>query len=210
MSWTLPIHNTLDEALRQASESVQQLRTQDERFWTALALATVAEMEADTDHLTAGETHLREAHDLADQVDNKWLAGWSRALLSALAIRRGQIDEARSYADESLVLSLASHSTSSITLSIVAVARLALATGDPQRSAMLLGAADGLRGRVGLRAWPMLRPGEAALNADVRAALGTELYDARYADGARLNRRDAVAVARGRQVAALSPRGGSG
>src|SRR5262249_38547935 len=33
MSWTLPIHNTLDEALRQASESVQQLRTQDERFW---------------------------------------------------------------------------------------------------------------------------------------------------------------------------------
>jgi hypothetical protein len=66
---------------------------------------------------------------------------------------------------------------------------------------LLLGAADGLRKRVKLRAWPMLRRGEAALNAEVRAALGTERFDAVYGSGSRLNRWDAVAVVRDRQGA---------
>jgi hypothetical protein len=42
-------------------------------------------------------------------------------------------------------------------LTFVAYARLALAEGDPERAARLEGAAEGLRQRSGLRAWPMLR-----------------------------------------------------
>jgi predicted ATPase len=201
MAWTAPIVEALDESVRQASKSLEQLRTQDEPFWTALALGTLGTVEAYIDHVEDANTHLREAHDVADQFNNRWLAGWSRALLSTLAIRRGQLDEARSYLDEAMVLSLASHSTSSVTLCFVAYARLAYVTGDPQRSALLLGAADGLRKRVKLRAWPMLRRGEAALNAEVRAALGTERFDAVYGSGSRLNRWDAVAVVRDRQGA---------
>jgi Domain of unknown function (DUF4062) len=57
-------------------------------------------------------------------------------------------------------------------------ARLAFARADPGRAALLAGAAEGLRRRAGLRAWPMLRRGEAQLVAEVRQALGEET--ARY------------------------------
>ena len=68
--------------------------------------------------------------------------------------------------------------------------------GDPERAALLAGAADGLRRRAGLRAWPMLRPGEADLVAQVRQALGAERFDQVFATGTRLTRREAVATAR--------------
>jgi hypothetical protein len=47
---------------------------------------------------------------------------------------------------------------------------LELVEGDAERAALLAGAAEGLRGRVGLRVWPTLR-GDAELAADAREVL---------------------------------------
>ncbi len=80
--------------------------------------------------------------------------------------------------DEGLELSLAAHSTRSVTLCLTAFARLAFVEGDPQRAALLAGAVDGLRRRVGLRPWPLLRRDEAELVAQVREALGPDRFDA--------------------------------
>jgi hypothetical protein len=55
-----------------------------------------------------------------------------------------------------------------VTLCLAAFARLALAEGDPERAALLAGAAEGLRQPVGLQAWPTLRRAEAELVAQVR------------------------------------------
>jgi hypothetical protein len=88
-----------------------------------------------------------------------------------------------------------------VTLCLVAFARLALAAGDAERPALPLGAADGLRRRAGLRAWPTLRRGEAELLARVRQALGAERFDEVFAAGARLTQREAVAVVRDRRGA---------
>ena len=74
--------------------------------------------------------------------------------------------------EEALDLSLAARRTSLVTLCLAAYARLALAEGDPERAALLEGAADGLRQRVGLPAWPYLRRLEAELVAQVRHRLG--------------------------------------
>ena len=92
--------------------------------------------------------------------------------LGILAVLRGRLDEARALLDEALDLSLAARSTPFVTLCLAGYARLAFAEGDPERAALLEGAAEGLRRRVGLPAWPHLRRVEAELVAQVRQQAG--------------------------------------
>ena len=87
-----------------------------------------------------------------------------------------------------------------MSLCLVAYAQLALAAGDPGRAALLAGAAEGLRRRAGLGAWPMLRQPEAALLDQVRQALSLDRFEQAYEAGSRLSQREAVAAARERGV----------
>jgi ATP/maltotriose-dependent transcriptional regulator MalT len=109
------------------------------------------------------QRHLREARELGERLDNAWLAAWSRVLLGSLAVVRGRLEEARALLEEALELSLAAHSTRSVTLCLAAFAQLASVEGDGERAALLAGAAEGLRRRVGLRSLVLLRQGEAEL-----------------------------------------------
>ena len=145
--------------------------------------------------------HLTEVRDLAERFDNPWLAAVSRVYLGTLAVAQGRPEEARALLDEALELSLAAHSTRSVTLCLAAFARLALVEGDPERAALLAGAAEGLRRRVGLRAWPLLRREEAELVAQVRQALGADRFDQVFAAGSRLTQQEAVAAVRDRRGA---------
>ena len=113
-----------------------------------------------------------EARDLAERCGGDWLAAGSRVQLGILDVLRGRLDEARVLLDEALDLSLAARSTPFVTLCLAGYARLAFAEGDPERAALLEGAAEGLRRRVGLPAWPHLRRVEADLVAQVRQRLG--------------------------------------
>jgi hypothetical protein len=116
--------------------------------------------------------------------------------LAALAIVRGRIEEARALLDDGLELSLTAHSTSLVTLCLAAFAHVAFAENNPEHAALLVGAAEGLRSRVSMRAWPMLRGGEAEQVAQIRASLGTDRFDQMFAAGARLSQQQAVAAAR--------------
>ena len=147
-------------------------------------------------HHDDAQRHLREARDLGERFDHAWLAAWSRVLLGTLAVVRGQLEEARALLDEGLELSLAAHSTRSVTLCLTAFAQLAFVEGDGERAALLAGAAEGLRQRVGLRAWPLQRQGEAQMVAQIRQALDANRFEEVFAAGVRLNRRDVVAAVR--------------
>jgi len=140
--------------------------------------------------------HLSQARELADRFGHHWLATSSRVELGTLDALRGRLDQARNLLDEALDLSLAVRSTSLVTLSLAAHARLAFAEGDPEQTARLEGAADGLRRRVGLRAWPMLRPTETELRTKLRQALGADRLDQLFSAGSRLNQQQAVAAIR--------------
>jgi hypothetical protein len=73
----------------------------------------------------------------------------------------------------------------------------AFAEGDAERAALLVGAAEGLRQRVGVGVWPpMRRRLEAELVVQVRQALGADRFDRMFAAGARLNGQEAVAAVR--------------
>jgi tetratricopeptide (TPR) repeat protein len=198
MAWSSPLAGESGGFLQEVSVSLAQLRGQDEPFWTALAVGSLGWVEVGMGRYDDALRHLRDAYDLGDRFDSAWLAAWSRVQLGTLDIVQGRQDEARDLLDEALALSLAAHSTGSVTLCLVAFARYALMEGDAERAALLAGAAESLRRRVGLRAWPMLRHEEDDLVAQIRRALGAGRFDQVYAAGARLSQRDAVTAVRDR------------
>ncbi len=193
VGWTLPIVGDMDGAVRNTSICLDLLRDQDEPFWTTLAVGSLGELELGRDNDDDALGHVSEARDLADRMGNVWLAAWARSMLATLAVRRGHLSDATATLHEALDLSLAAGSTTEVALCIVAYAGLELAQHDPEQAALLAGAADGLRRRAGLRAWPGIRPTEAQLVAHIHDEIGADHFDRRFASGGRLTQQEALA-----------------
>ena len=196
LAWTLPIAGDLDGALREAAVSLEELRGQHEPVYTAIAVFTAGSLETALGRYDDALGHLREARDLTEVCGGDWFAAGSRVQLGILAILRGRLEEARTLIGEALELSLAARSTRFVTLCLAGYARLALADGDPERAARLKGAAEGLRRRVGLPAWPHVRRVEADLVTQLRQRLGAGQFDQAFTAGSRLTQREAVAIVR--------------
>ncbi len=196
LAWSSPIADDFDSALRAASASLEQLRGQDEPFWTALAIGSLGSVETAVGCYGGALRHLREMRNLTDRFGSAWLSAWSRVQLGTLSIARGRLGEAEPLLAEALDLGLAARSTRSVTLCLGAFARLAFAKGDPERGALLAGATEGMRRPVGLKEWPTLRRADAEFVAQVRQALGTDRFEQIFADGLLLNRQEAVASVR--------------
>jgi hypothetical protein len=126
--------------------------------------------------------------------------------LGVLDVARGHLTDAGALLDEALDLSLSAHSTPVVTSCLAAFARLALAGGDAERAALLAGAAEGLRQRVGLQAWPIMRREEAELMALLRETLGASRFDQMFATGGRLSQQQAVAALRDQRGAGATAR----
>ena len=183
-------------ALRTELACLEELRGQDEPYWTTVAVLTVGLVETAMGRPEDALGHLGEARALAERFDHSGLSAWSQVQLGILALARGQPEEAQTLLDEGLELSLATHSTRNVTLCLTAFAQLALVQGEGERAALLAGAAEGLRRRVGLRAWPLQEQGEAQMVGQIRQALGADRYDQEFAAGVQLNRQQAIAAVR--------------
>ena len=194
MAWTSPISGDFDGALREVSASLEELRDQDEPFWTALAAFTAGAAETNLGRPDAALQHLAVMRELADRFGYTWLTASAQLQLGTLAIVQGRPGEARELLDGALDLSLAIRIIRNVTLCLGAFAQLALAEGDPERAALLAGAAEGLRRRAGFSTWPMLRRGEAQLAAQIRQALGDDRFGRAFAAGSRLSQQEAVAA----------------
>jgi tetratricopeptide (TPR) repeat protein len=190
-----------DGALRGELVALEELRGQDEPYWTTVAVLTAGLVETAMGRHEDALGHLHEARELAGRFDHAGLSAWSQVQLGILALVRGRPEEARALLDEGLELSLATHNTRNLTLCLTAFAQLAFVGGDGERAALLAGAAEGLRRRAGLRAWPLQRQGEAQMVGQIRQALEADRFDEVFAAGARLGRREAVAAVRDRRGA---------
>jgi len=147
-------------ALRAASTALEGFRQQNEPFMAVAAL-TVGMVESALGRDEDARTHLTEVNELGGQFDNNWLESAAYTQLASIAVRAGHLDEARAAVVASVKADDASElSTLTLTFSLVALAGLAFAEGDAPRAAQALGAADGLRRRAGLRAWPSTRRAE--------------------------------------------------
>jgi predicted ATPase len=196
IAWILPIVDDFDGALREAVLSHQQLLEQDEPFWKTVALSTLGQLEAAVGRFDDALPHLTQMRELSESFDKAWLSvAWTQ--LANLAVMQGRLDDARPLLDGALSLSLEAESTVGVTDCLAAFARLALVSGSPDRAAVTLGAADGLRRRVGVRVWPPQRRGEAELREQIAQAHGRDRFDEAFATGFRLSRSEAVAIVRG-------------
>jgi ATP/maltotriose-dependent transcriptional regulator MalT len=192
----MPVTGDFDGALREVTASLEELRRQDEPMFTAIAAFTAGSLDLALGRYDDALGRLRETRDLAERVGGAWLAAGSRVQLGILGVLRGRLDEARALLEDALDRSLAARSTPFATLCLSGYAQLAFAEGDPERAARLEGAAEGLRRRVGLRAWPHLRRVEADLVAKIRQRLGGSQFDRAFSAGSRLTQREAVAIVR--------------
>lgn len=196
ISMILPITSDYDGALREATAALQELRGHDEPVFTALAAFCAAATQMSMGRYDGALRHLREARALSDRAGSDWLPACSRVQMAVLAVLRGKPDEGRPLLEEALGLSLAAHSTPLVALCISAHAWLALADGAPELAARLEGAAQGLRRRVGLLAWPHVRQMEADLMANVRQRLGAARFDEAFWAGFRLSQQEALDLGR--------------
>ena len=196
MAWAMPITGDFDAALRETLVSLEEFHGQDEPFVTAMTAFTVGSLETGLGRYDNALQHLREARDLAELCGGDWLAAGSRVQLAILHVLSGSLSEARPLLNEALDQSLAARSTPFVILCLAAYAFLAFAEGDPERAARLEGAAQGLRRRVGLPAWPHLRRVEAELVAKVRQRLSPSQFDQAFSAGSGLTQREAVAIVR--------------
>jgi len=194
VAWTVPITGDLDKALRETEVALEELRGQDEPFFTAMAALSAGILQTELGCYDEAPQCLDEARDLAERSGGTWITAGSRMQLGIVDILRGRPDQARPLLDEALDLSLAARSTPFVTLCLSAYALLAFAEGDPERAARLQGAAEGLRQRFGLPAWPHLRPAQAKLAAQVRQRLGADQFDQAFSAGSALTQREAVAI----------------
>jgi tetratricopeptide (TPR) repeat protein len=196
IAWTSPISGDFEGALRELSASLEELRGHEEPFYTALAAFTAGAAETALGRPDGARQHLAVMRELADRFGYTWLTASARLQLGILAILQGRLDQARELLDEALDLSLAIRIIRNVTLCLAAFAQLAFAEGDPERAALLAGAAEGLRRRAGFSTWPMLRRGEAQLTAQIRQALGGDRFGQAFAAGSRLSQQEAVAAIR--------------
>jgi ATP/maltotriose-dependent transcriptional regulator MalT len=156
------------------------------------------------------ERALHEASSCLDKLrgqDEPFFTSVAEFTASTIETALGHYDQAlnhlsqsRALADESGIRWLVAGTR--VQLGILNVLQGKSDEARPVLAEALAGAAQGLRWRFGLQAWPMLRRSEAELVDEVRRALGGEQFDQAFADGSALTQREAVAAARAGPTAA--------
>jgi hypothetical protein len=196
VAWTMPIVDDIDGALVTASTAYDGFHQRDEPF-VAFAALTVGMLEMTLGHDEIAQRLLSEVNDLGDQFGNNWLTSTARSQLATLALRAGDLDEARALLIESVDSMEDSHlSTLTVTFALVAFTELALAEADPQSAAVAVGASDGLRNRAGLLTWPVTRRLENDLRTRVTGKLSPEAFKVAFDSGSQLHLREALTLVR--------------
>jgi predicted ATPase/class 3 adenylate cyclase/DNA-binding CsgD family transcriptional regulator len=131
------------------------------------------------------------------------VSGWYRmralTVRAFIAIAHGDPEQAERDANDALALAVRTQGYLRVADTLECLARLAVRDANHQYAARLLGAAAGIRQRMGHARYPMYQSGYDAAVTAVREALGKEDFDAAWAEGAALSTEEALAYAqRGR------------
>jgi tetratricopeptide (TPR) repeat protein len=157
----------------------------------AFGLMVLGEIHRATGEFDAAEECFTEAW--RRQESAPLVAPQFRGLLQAarahLALARGDIDTARELAADAVTAALGGHDMPVVAVAALTVVALDEATGQPERAARRLGAADSIRGHPDRSSVDAER-----LAATLRATLGDAAYEAAYAAGRALERADALAL----------------
>ena len=195
MAWLHLLVHDAERAVPGLTTALEQMRPLDEPLWTALAAVALGTVETSLGDHGAAQRHITEGLRMTDRFDNPWLMTVTLAALAHSALARGVPEEARDLLEQALHLNLEGRSIHCLCMVLDHAAALSLDAGSTERAGLLVGAAQGLRRRAGLRAYASMR-GDGDLAAAVRAETGGELFEELVARGRRHSTTEAVALIR--------------
>jgi predicted ATPase len=134
------------------------------------------------------EESVAGARELGPQV----LLGLSLLNLGVARLGVGELEGARVILRESLGLLARVGFREVMAGAVETLAAVSAQAGDPERGAVLFGAAEGVRSSVGAMVWAPDRPSHDLTEASLRQALGGRGFEARFVEGAALSMPEAL------------------
>ena len=190
----LPYYNSdLSEPLEEMTRAVGLFRQGDNLFGLATSLAMIGTIRTFAGDPVAGAAELDEGVAAAERLGLQELVAANRTLRALGYLATEEVEEARRCLDASAVATIYLEGTA---YRLEGFAAVLLATDDPVGAATALGAAEGLRERTGIHAWPIMRVVFGERLADLRSA-GPEIEAALFA-GRQMSAADALAFVRAR------------
>ncbi|HEX8645828.1 MAG TPA: LuxR C-terminal-related transcriptional regulator [Thermoleophilaceae bacterium] len=173
--------------------------------WAILQYADVLRTSGDE---AGAEAEAHSALRVARRVQSAMAGAWSKEILGRLATGRGQLTEAENH----LQAALATRAERGLRLwlpqSLEALAEVAAARRSHDEAVRLLGAAARARSELTLVRWAPDAPRLAALEGELRSALGDDAFAAAWQQGESLSAEDAVAWTRRGRGSRRRPPGG--
>jgi predicted ATPase len=189
------------------AESVTLARAGGDRWAVALALIPLGDLALlEGDVATARPMH-QEVLALAEATEDDHMRAQAHDQLGLDALLAGELDVARDHLLHAAALHRELRDHEGIAYCLEGFAALALARGDAQRAAALMGTATAARRLVGVAVWPFMQPLHERLTTFARMALGDGL-DAAVAVG--LDREPLAVLDEAAAWAAASPAAGGG
>jgi hypothetical protein len=128
----------------------------------------------------------------ARRIESDYLIGMALCGIGLVALAQDDADAARAAFIEAAGLLLSVYSRDGLADILYGVAALALRAGDAGEAAVLLGAADATRERIGYFLSAKLDPTFDAIASGAHAALGDGAFERAYATGMAMGTREAV------------------
>jgi predicted ATPase/class 3 adenylate cyclase len=198
----------LSEPLAEMTRAVGLFREGANLFGLATSLGMIGTIRTFSGDAIVGAAELDEGVAAAERLGLPELVAANRTLRALGYLATEDIEAARRCLDASAVATIYLEGTA---YRLEGFAAVLLATGDPIGAATALGAAEGLRERTGIHAWPIMRLVFGERLKDLRSG-GPEVEAALFA-GKQLGPTDALELVRSRQeprsaatsTAALTP-----
>jgi non-specific serine/threonine protein kinase len=153
--WAAPIEGDLQRGLDAHQSSIEQFRRAEDETGVILALAGQANTAMLMGDLDAATRYNTDALALARELGDTHSQAQVLEALGVVALEQGDPDRAAATFRQSMQLCLDVGSLELLCYCLVGLACVAQAEHALERSAQLLGAANGLRERSGLGVWPV-------------------------------------------------------
>jgi predicted ATPase/DNA-binding CsgD family transcriptional regulator len=174
-------------ATRYTAEAVPLSRQAGDRLQVGKVLGTLGNHELATGDLDAARRHLAESLEIARALDDRSGIGYQTFNLGLAEYLGGALGAAEALFEESLGLARRTGMRSQVAYALLGLALAGRGQADPRWSARLHGAADQAFADLGVAVEPLESRLAGLDHQRLRAAMGTEAFEAEYAAGRTLD-----------------------
>jgi predicted ATPase/DNA-binding CsgD family transcriptional regulator len=193
-------------AVRDAAESARLFRQAGDRLGVGQMLGNLGYYELSAGDLDAARRHLAESHDIARPLNDRYSIVHTTFNLGLAEYLGGSPDVAGALFAESLDLARRTGMRAMMAYTLMGLALAGQGGADPGWSARLHGAADQALADLGHVPQPLEERLAGLDRQRLRAAMGTEAFEAEYATGRTLDAADVPAVVSRKDAAAAQAR----